>query len=152
MNLEQALNKYSEKKIDDIINLMKTNDKVATGTFNQTLNYKIESDVETLSAVISFFGEHYIKHVASGIKPGTIPNIDNIKEWMKARGVPENKLWAVIKSIFEKGITPDSTLQDALSAEYYSDFGGVLQGIMIEDLKIQIEQIIKELNNGTNNN
>lgn len=146
LRIEEAINKFSEKKITDIIKNLDSNNKTATGRLNQSLRYVINSNPESMQFIIQFFGEHYFHNLAYGRKPGSFPNIDNLKEWCIARGIPLSKLYVIAKRIFENGIQPDSSLSDALSQESFADFGGVLQGEVINDLRNQFSLFITEFN------
>lgn len=146
LKIEEAINQFSEKKISDLIKNLDANNKTATGRLNQSLKYVINSNPESMQFIIQFFGEHYLHNVAYGRKPGTYPNIDNLKDWCIARNIPLSKLYIIAKRIFENGIEPDSSLSDALSNESFADFGGILQGEVVQELRNQFSLFIQEFN------
>lgn len=144
MKIEEAINNFGEKKIGDIIQKLDSNNKTTTGRLNSSLNYKLESNPDNMHFILSFFAESYLLNVAYGRKPGTYPNIDNLREWCIARGIPLSSLYPIAKKIFESGIQPDSSLTDALSKESFADFGGVLKGEAIKEIQSQLDTIIRE--------
>ena len=146
LTIEKALNNFGEKKIKDLIQNLNQNNKTTSGKLNSSLNYRIQSNPNSLNFIIQFFGEHYLLNLAYGRKAGTYPNIDNLREWCLARGIPLTSLYPIAKKIYEKGIQPDSSLSDALSTESFADFGGVLQGVIVEDLRKQFGLFINEFN------
>ena len=147
MNIEQALNKFGERKIEEIANEFKNRDKVATGKLNKSLRYELQKDEGNMNYLLSFFGEEYIHYVAGGRAPGKYPNIDNILIWMKARGIDENKLFLILNKIKDEGMQPDATLSQILSQEYYTDFAGLLKNEMVVELQNQINRFINQINN-----
>lgn len=144
LTIQEALNNFGEKKIKDVIQKLDSNNKTTTGKLNQSLNYKLESNPESLQFIMSFYAEHYLINVTYGRKPGTYPNIDNLREWCISRGIPLTSLYPIAKKIFEKGIPADSSLIDALSQESFADFGGVLKGEAVKELQDQLNKIITE--------
>jgi len=147
MKLEEAINKYSEKKIDEIINQFQASDKVATGKLNKSLRYTLESDTESMKHLITFYGEEYIHYVAGGRNPGKLPNLDNLEEWMAARGISKDKLFAIATKIKQDGIPADATIQQIFENEYYTDFAGILTFEGQKEIQSQVDEIIKSFNN-----
>ena len=78
----------------------------ATGKSKDSLRYEITE--EGNKVVLTVFGKPYFAVVETGRKPTPDKKpsramIDNIKEWIAARGEPESMAWAVATKINKEG-------------------------------------------------
>lgn len=93
---------------NDFLNQIKANldstGTTATGESKNSLRYEITE--EGAKIVLSVFGKPYFSVVETGRKPGggiSRDMIDNITKWVAARGKEESMVWAIAKSIDQKG-------------------------------------------------
>lgn len=76
----------------------------ATGESKNSLRYEITE--QGTKIVLTVFGKPYFAVVETGRKPGGGVGrdmIDSITKWVSARGKPEDMVWAIAKSIDQKG-------------------------------------------------
>jgi len=99
-----ALTNFLESIKTDVINSLQANGKMATGQTAQQIT-------------VAGGGEHaqlqlpaYMQLLETGRGPtssnpnlGSPPMIDRIKDWCRAKGIPDKAAWAVKKSIDKKG-------------------------------------------------
>lgn len=86
----------------------------ATGKTSKSLRYEVTQ--EGSKATLMVIGKPFFKVVETGRKATpqyTNPSKDfvaSIKEWVKARGIPEGAAYAIAKSIHKKGTPPTGKL------------------------------------------
>lgn len=76
----------------------------ATGESKNSLRYEINE--EGTKIVLTVFGKPYFSVVETGRKPGggiSSEMIDNITKWVNVRGKEESMVWAIAKTIDQKG-------------------------------------------------
>jgi len=78
----------------------------ATGKSKESLRYEITEEGNRI--VLTVFGKPYFAVVETGRKPTPDKKpsramIENIKEWVAARGKPESMVWAIATKINKEG-------------------------------------------------
>jgi hypothetical protein len=103
MNQDQ-LTTFLDALRTDVIHSMQAKGKYATGQTAQQI--AITNDGDNLSLQLPA----YIQALESGRAPtstnpisGDVPMIDRIKQWCRAKGIPDKAAWAIKKSIDKKG-------------------------------------------------
>lgn len=85
-DIEALLNLYGEKIVQDIRTRMADDGTVATGTSSASLSY------ETEGVTLKVSGNEGIAVVSEGRPAGRrFPNVQNIKDWIRAKGIQPNK-------------------------------------------------------------
>ena len=135
--LIKAYNEFGQEVVTQLINKLRSLDKVASGRLINSLNYKLR---ETLDGVeIDFEAEDYIKWVDEGRRPGKFAPINPIKKWCKTRGLNENVAYAINYKIKRVGITPTRFIDEVFNDSKIQSLTN-----KIEDLTSQaIEKNIK---------
>ena len=115
-NLDKALKDVGENVVSEIKRLaIKRDGFRASGDLDRSISYEVKGNIVEVSAL------EYIGAISEGIKKRKFPNVHNIREWAKDRGISPrnskgrfiartdanmNKLAFVIgRSISEKGIS-----------------------------------------------
>tara|TARA_B110000977_G_C10609952_1_gene311813 strand:+ start:34 stop:510 length:477 start_codon:yes stop_codon:yes gene_type:complete len=115
-NLDKALKDVGENVVSEIKRLaIKRDGFKASGDLDRSISYEVKGNIVEVSAL------EYIGAISEGIKKRKFPNVHNIREWAKDRGISPrnskgrfiartdanmNKLAFVIgRSISEKGIS-----------------------------------------------
>ena len=115
-NLDKALKDVGENVVSEIKRLaIKRDGFKASGDLEKSISYEVKGNIVEVSAL------EYIGAISEGIKKRKFPNVHNIREWAKDRGISPrnskgrfiartdanmNKLAFVIgRSISEKGIS-----------------------------------------------
>lgn len=109
MNAEliSILNQYGQSTVEKIRENLESTGTNATGKTSKSLRYEVKN--EGTKATLKVIGKPYLAVVETGRKP--TPQYDNpsvefvasIKEWVKAKGLPEGSAYAIAKSIHKKG-------------------------------------------------
>jgi hypothetical protein len=106
--LESILSKYGDSVIKTAIAKLIQLGKVASGRLKKSLGYKIVKTSDSYQ--IRFEGADYMDEVENGRKPGKMPSVGKIQQWMQYKGLPEkdNKSVAflIARSIGRNGIEP----------------------------------------------
>lgn len=141
--LERVMEEIGQRVRQDYREELKVKDKVVTGKLYNSIDYRLE--VSSTGWKLYFKAEDYWEVIEHGRKPGTLPPVQKIFEWMVKRGIPTKggREWAVAKSIQENGIRPTPILRGIMT-EVKTSYTSKLEEAIRKDLK----EIIKEqLNN-----
>lgn len=108
MNAEiiSILNKYGSSTIEQIRNNLSSTGTNATGKTSQSLRYEVTN--EGTKATLKVIGKPYFAVVETGRKPtpGNKPSyefVNNIKQWLAARGKDDKGAYGIAMSINKKG-------------------------------------------------
>jgi hypothetical protein len=114
--LESILSKYGDSVIKTAISKLIQLGKVASGRLKKSLGYEIVKT--STSYQLHFIGEDYLDEVENGRKPGKMPPVGKIQQWMQYKGLPEkdNKSVAflIARSIGKNGIEPTQFLRKSI--------------------------------------
>ncbi len=98
----QFLNAIGKNIVFKIVKILGEHDKVATGTLINSIDYIIEG--KKGQQFISLLAEDYLYWVDQGRLPGKGMPVNNLLEWMRVRGIPEEASYAINQSIKQNGI------------------------------------------------
>tara|TARA_R110001632_G_scaffold194768_1_gene316232 strand:- start:171 stop:650 length:480 start_codon:yes stop_codon:yes gene_type:complete len=105
--LEEALRIFGEEYITEMGKILIKADKIATRNLIKSLDTRVLKTGFGTSYTLKILAEEYLKYVESGRKAGSkAPPVEPIKEWARAKGIPEGLAFPIAKSIGEKGIKP----------------------------------------------
>jgi hypothetical protein len=100
----ELMNDFLESLKTDIINSLQAKGKIATGQTAQQIVVTSDNGSAQLQL------PEYIQLLETGRgptssnpTPGNPPMIERIKQWCAAKGIPDQAVWAVKKSIDKKG-------------------------------------------------
>ncbi len=119
----QALAEYAEAVKEFYKRRLIADDKVASGNLLQSVETYITSNGSEL--LVTFSVADYFRYVEYGRKPGKMPPVDKIINWVKVRNImpepkngklptPEQLGWAISKKIARDGILPTYAFADTL--------------------------------------
>ncbi|OJW82068.1 MAG: hypothetical protein BGO69_15840 [Bacteroidetes bacterium 46-16] len=133
-NLKKAFQKYGEEFIRQLIKELLSKDKKATGQLIKSLSFDIQQAVD--GYFLNIRANDYLKYVDQGRKPGKMPPVDKIKQWVTtkpsiARAITKHSkamskhgksikdlnnqaAWAIAKGIKKHGIKPSYVIQNTL--------------------------------------
>lgn len=107
MNLVELFNQFGQQGIDRIKEIVLASNKNASGKFRDSLEYKLNFDLEKFSYQLEFSGIKYEINIRDGRRKGAkMPPTEPIQAWMKIRGIPLKNTFQVKRAIAEKGIQP----------------------------------------------
>lgn len=124
----------------------------ASGTLGDTASVEVEMNGTKL--VVSLNLEHYWRYVEYGRRPGKMPPIDNIEEWIRVKPVVPNAMngkvpssrslaYLIARKIGREGIQGRRPLE----ATVYSDgFESVMDAIKAEITKQLKQTLLEDLN------
>ena len=122
-NLMNVLWEYASTVKEMYRQRLIADDKVASGKLlNSIETYVTYNNLEYL---VTIKAEDYLEYVEYGRRPGKMPPVSKILEWVKVRNImpeprngklptPENLAWAISKKIARDGILPTYSLADTL--------------------------------------
>ena len=143
MNAEliAILNQYGNSTVEQIRANLSSSGTNATGKTSQSLRYEVSQ--EGTKATLKVIGKPYFAVVETGRKPTpeykpSYEFVNNIKEWLRARGKEEKGAYAIALSINKKGTklfrdggrkdiysnVVNQNLVDKISADLLNTFAG----------------------------
>ena len=114
------------------------NPKTGTNTLVDSNIYNdLVADVKDLE-LIQFLIHDYYVYIESGRSAGSFPPPQVIAEWCQRKGIPSDNstVYAICKSIYEKGIKPRPFLDEAWEFidEYWDTWADEIFDILMEDI------------------
>ena len=145
--LEEPINKLGIDMVNEIISVLESNDKIASGRLVKSISHEYQLDLDNIKLLIS--SEDYLTYVDKGRKPGKFAPIAPIKEWARIKGIDESAAYAINYKIFKFGIKPLNFMEGIETKFSKPDkFGGVIKQynkIVSDYLKWEFEQIQKNM-------
>lgn len=143
--LSEAITRYGERSVNEIVADFTSKGKVASGRMTESLRFELIQVPDSLTFILQFFAEEYALYVSQGRRPGTWPNITALKEWMDIKGIEPKYLYPIAKRIYLSGIIPSYTLDDVFNENTYKELAGKLKGEVIEELRKQVKLLFAQV-------
>jgi hypothetical protein len=153
--IHKILSMYGSQIVVNLQRELRINNNIATGRALESLRYVIEhNDGEVMLNII---GEHYIKKIDEGRKPGKrAPSTNTIEKWIKAkRGFQlrdrsgrfiaktqsniKRAAFNIARSIGEKGTRPYNLIEYAMNPLESKILGEVVTAFVEEELNKMIK-------------
>lgn len=90
--------------------LLKKKGKVGSGALINSLDYRIQESANQISIIIQ--SNDYLKFVDEGRKPGSYPPIQAISKWATLKGISQEAVFPIARSIYKFGIKPTNVIQE----------------------------------------
>ena len=102
--IEKIFQKYGRTAIRDMISILRTAGKDASGTLINSFAFELKkTDTDNWEMIFTY--ADYGKYVDKGRRPGTKPPpISKLKEWLRIKGLPESAAFPIAKKIGRFGI------------------------------------------------
>lgn len=114
----RVLGEYGEATVSSMRNILVSSGKVASGELVRSLAYEITYDGQDIS--LEFSMAEYGVFVDKGRKPGKMPPISSISDWLRVKGIPTSAAFPIARKIGMKGIKPtpffESTVDRTLAS------------------------------------
>lgn len=97
-----ALKFFGDSITDDMKALIELNGAIASGWLFDSIASRVvkdKNDVYSLSFSYLFYG----KWVDRGRPPGGMPPVDDIREWCRLKGIPQEAAWPIAVKIGREG-------------------------------------------------
>lgn len=119
--VQERLDEIGQEIIEQMAQIIKNNRASASGNLINSLKYDIVFQDNKFQMVIEYADYGYF--VNSGRRPsmiGKFPPLQDIKNWMRIKGIPEQALWPIMMKIKKGGfysrktqtvVRPDGTQQ-----------------------------------------
>ena len=102
---KQAIQIFGDEIVNEFVKIMKTEDRLASGRLAKSMKAKIIDNKKGYG--IRLLAANYYKFVDEGRKPGgKMPPMKAISKWASIRGISQDRVWAIRKSIQQNGIKP----------------------------------------------
>lgn len=81
----QVATNYGREYVKNIKNALVQSDKLASGALYKSINYNVT--IEDTGVHLQLIYNDYLQWINIGRKPGTLPPVDKILEWVQERGI-----------------------------------------------------------------
>lgn len=88
--------------VGDMVALIELNGAIASGRLIDSIASKVTQNKEGVYQ-LNFSYLKYGKWVDEGRKPGKMPPVNDIKEWCRWKGIPQEAAWGIAKNIAKYG-------------------------------------------------
>jgi hypothetical protein len=89
--------------------LLKKKGKIGSGALINSLDYRVQESANQISIIIQ--SNDYLKFVDEGRKPGSYPPIQAISRWASLKGISQDAVFPIARSIYKFGIKPTNVIQ-----------------------------------------
>lgn len=100
--IKEILQYLGNSIVGDMRALIELNGAIASGWLIDSISSKVfknKDDVYSLSFSYLFYG----KFVDRGRRPGKMPPVDDIREWCRLKGIPQEAAWPIAVKIGREG-------------------------------------------------
>lgn len=119
LNIYKALKSLGQDYVEQVTQILRAQDKEATGALIRSLDYEVVEEVDGL--VLNLYSLFYLNNVINGRRAGAKPPPYRVLiPWIRARGIVPFKgsekglAIAMAKSIGKKGIKPQPRIQQTI--------------------------------------
>lgn len=144
-NIINALRKFGKAAVLEITNNIVRENKIASRKMLDSLTFDIKDEITEL--VLQVKAEDYFKFVDKGRGHGKkmIPP-DDLKRWMRIKGIPEQFSYPINRKIGRFGIDPTDILAISIKNLLASDNIKNVERGFKKDVEKQLDIIVKPLN------
>lgn len=103
--LELAIEIFGQEWVNEIANQLTIADKVASSKLIRSLGSKVRESSNGQYTIRLLAANHF-QYVDSGRSPGTFPPLQAISRWVELKGISQDAVFPIMKSIQENGIAP----------------------------------------------
>jgi hypothetical protein len=136
---DSDLKKFGDVYVKLLTVFLKKEYKYATGSLINSIDYRLQRTAEDINIVI--IANDYLKYVNDGRKPGSYPPIQAISKWASVKGISQDAVFPIARSIFKFGIKPTNVIQKTIKEIQTSP---TLNKRLEKTLVDNIEKVVKQ--------
>lgn len=106
-------NEFGKDYVKILIRLLKREGKSATGALINSISYKLKE----VAGLIQYqlISNDYLTYVDEGRRPGSYPPIRAISDWVRVKGISQDAVFPIARSIYKFGIEPTNVISKTLT-------------------------------------
>ena len=147
--LKEAIELFGKELVDIAGELVKNEPKVNTGRLKDSFKEQVLETAMGTSYTLLMWAEDYFIYVDDGRKPNSTPppvlgeEGKPLRDWVKAKGMPESAVWAISKAIGKNGI-PATNISERMMKKIFSNIAwrkfeeratNAMDDIIVQNLK-----------------
>lgn len=136
---DSDLKKFGDIYVKLLTVFLKKEYKYATGSLINSIDYRLQRTAEDINIMI--IANDYLKYVNDGRKPGSYPPIQAISKWASVKGISQDAVFPIARSIFKFGIKPTNVIQKTIKEIQTSP---TLNKRLEKTLVDNIEKVVKQ--------
>jgi hypothetical protein len=141
--LNQALDIFGEEITNEIVRQLRLADKEASGDLIKSIDTEVIKT--TKGSQFRIIAEDYYKYVDDGRQPGKMPPIRAISRWVSHRGISQDAVWPIAKSIQQNGIRAtnitDKTIREITRMKAYNDLEDDMRDWVSDAIGVFLENL-----------
>ena len=131
--IKEVLLTWSENQVNSAKSILQSDGKIAKGLLLNSLMAELISD-DTINIKYASYG----KFVSEGRAPGKFPNISNISDWCKIKGIDDKAVYPIARSIAANGIVGDGWIDDIM--DNISELAEMLSAVIGKEITLSIKE------------
>lgn len=105
----QKMKEFGKDYVKILYRELRREGKDATGALINSLAFEIKEEATQIQFLIK--ANDYLKYVDKGRKPGKYPPIKAIAQWARVKGISQDAVFPIARSIYKFGIKPTNVIQ-----------------------------------------
>lgn len=105
----QKMKEFGKDYVKILYRELRREGKDATGALINSLAFEIREEATKIQFLIK--ANDYLKYVDKGRKPGKYPPIKAIAQWARVKGISQDAVFPIARSIYKFGIKPTNVIQ-----------------------------------------
>jgi len=105
----QKMKEFGKDYVKILYRELRREGKDATGALLNSLAFEIKEDAQQIQFFIK--ANDYLKWVDKGRRPGKYPPIKAISKWAQVKGISQEAVFPIARSIYKFGIKPTNVIQ-----------------------------------------
>lgn len=151
----EVLNEFGNAVVEKYKERFESAGHVATGQLTNNIKYSLDSRGTDINVNLEI-ADYYYYAEEYGRKPGKMPPVDRIKEWIETKGIPVEKTldsfaWAIAKKIARDGNVAyrngGEHILETVVAECIADYEEKLNEALSEDWGEYSIKVLDTINN-----
>ena len=131
---------FGQDYVKILVALLKKYKKNASGALINSIDYRLTEQANQIFIVIE--SNDYLEYVDQGRKPGKYPPIQAISKWASIKGIEQEAVFPIARSIFKFGIKPTNVIQKT-NKEFFTS--QTLANKYAKRISTNIEDIVTEM-------
>ena len=135
--IKEVLLSWSEKQVNNAKSILQNDSKVAKGILLNSLMAELVGD-DTINIKYASYG----KFVSEGRSTGKFPNISDIEDWCKIKGIDLKAVYPIARSIAANGIAGDGWIDDIM--DKVNELAEMLSTAIGKEITLSIKESLEK--------
>lgn len=139
---KEMMQQFGDDYVAELTKSLLSLGKSASGKLIQSLDARVQETAGVIQIMIE--SEDYLQYVDEGRNKGSYPPISAISKWVRIKGIKQEAVFPIARSIYKFGIKPTNVLDKASRNFYNSNAFNKLENSMANELEVEIVNSIEK--------